>query len=541
MTTASGASPRFAVPLGFLAVFFAWPLGAILSRSLRAGAVADVLTTGSYRHVAWFTLWQAVVSTVLTLVVGLPAAYVVARYRVPGPALLPRVRHGAVRAADRRGRDRVPRTVAARRPAGVPRIGSAESPRCSSAHVFFNVAVVVRTVGGFWVEPRSSPRGGGAHARRLTDACVPLRDAAVARAVDPRRRVDRVPLHVHVVRRGVAARRPGPRDDRGRDLPPGRRACSICTPRPRSRSCRSSRCCSSSYRLSGSQERRAIRAAACRGRGHGAAAARPRVARGRRRARRDVAVPRRSAARARPAITARRRALEHRLRTARSGRARRRRRCSSRRGPRCATRSSSRRSPPRSRSSSAASRRSSIASRPGRGTRSMDALLMLPLGTSAVTVGLRLSPRIPEPSTRSRHLTAARTDCAQAVVAIPFVVRAVVPALRSIDPRLRDAATSARRVPAPRVARGRPADRQRGVRGGGGILRRGVAGRIRRDVVRRSSRTARRFPIAIQRFLARPGDVNVGQALAMSVILMALTLVVILAIERPRIGRFGAL
>src|SRR6185312_16952765 len=30
---------------------------------------------------------------------------------------------------------------------------------------------------------------------------------------------------------------------------------------------------------------------------------------------------------------------------------------------------------------------------------------------------------------------------AQAVVAIPFVIRAVVPALRSIDPRLRDAAS----------------------------------------------------------------------------------------------------
>jgi thiamine transport system permease protein len=30
--------------------------------------------------VAWFTLWQATVSTVLTLLVGLPAAFVLSRF-----------------------------------------------------------------------------------------------------------------------------------------------------------------------------------------------------------------------------------------------------------------------------------------------------------------------------------------------------------------------------------------------------------------------------------------------------------------------------
>ena len=48
-------------------------------------------------------------------------------------------------------------------------------------------------------------------------------------------------------------------------------------------------------------------------------------------------------------------------------------------------------------------------------------------------------------------------------------------------------------------------------------------------------------PIAIQRFLARPGQINVDQSLAMSVILMALTAVVVFAIERvPRARPRGA-
>jgi len=48
-------------------------------------------------------------------------------------------------------------------------------------------------------------------------------------------------------------------------------------------------------------------------------------------------------------------------------------------------------------------------------------------------------------------------------------------------------------------------------------------------------------PIAIQRFLARPGQINFDQALAMSVILMVLTAVVVLAIERVRVRELGEL
>jgi thiamine transport system permease protein len=46
-------------------------------------------------------------------------------------------------------------------------------------------------------------------------------------------------------------------------------------------------------------------------------------------------------------------------------------------------------------------------------------------------------------------------------------------------------------------------------------------------------------PIAIFRFLARPGDLNYGQAMALSTILMVLCAGALLALERLRLGRSG--
>jgi ABC-type Fe3+ transport system permease subunit len=39
-------------------------------------------------RVAWFTLWQATLSTLLTLAIGLPGAYAFSRLRFRGSALL---------------------------------------------------------------------------------------------------------------------------------------------------------------------------------------------------------------------------------------------------------------------------------------------------------------------------------------------------------------------------------------------------------------------------------------------------------------------
>jgi thiamine transport system permease protein len=135
-----------AVPLAFLAVFFAWPLGAILHRSLVVDGSLDlpfdVLTAPSTREIAWFTLWQAALSTVLTLLAGLPLAWALARFSFPGRSLVealvlvPFV---------------LPTIVVATAFLALLPIGFEHSVwAILLAHVFFNVAVVVRVVGAFW-------------------------------------------------------------------------------------------------------------------------------------------------------------------------------------------------------------------------------------------------------------------------------------------------------------------------------------------------------------------------------------------------------
>lgn len=134
-----------ALPLAFLGVFFVYPVVTIVGRGLWPGGtpdlnpIADTLGSASLRNIAWFTLWQAALSTALTLVIGLPGAYVLARYRFRGRSF--------VRAAV---------TV----PFVLPTIVVASAflalglePSLGAillAHVFFNYAVVVRTVGGLW-------------------------------------------------------------------------------------------------------------------------------------------------------------------------------------------------------------------------------------------------------------------------------------------------------------------------------------------------------------------------------------------------------
>ena len=77
-----------AVPVAFLAVFFLWPLLAILERSFFADGSLDlpldVLARRSTLETTWFTLWLAAVSTVLTLVAALPLAWALGRFSFRG-------------------------------------------------------------------------------------------------------------------------------------------------------------------------------------------------------------------------------------------------------------------------------------------------------------------------------------------------------------------------------------------------------------------------------------------------------------------------
>ena len=95
-----------------------------------------------------------------------------------------------------------------------------------------------------------------------------------------------------------------------------------------------------------------------------------------------------------------------------------------------------------------------------RGSRTLDALLMLPLGTSAVMLGFGFLLAFDDPPVDLRS-SPAIVPIAQALVAIPFVVRSLVPALRAIDARLADAAAVLgatprqvlRQIPLPLLAR----------------------------------------------------------------------------------------
>ena len=148
-----------ALPLCFFAVFFAYPIASILDRGLaRRGRhnFIDLITDGQLRSVLWFTLWQAVLSTALTLVVGLPAARALARYRFTGkafvralvvvPFALPTVVIGSAINAliDRFRLDDGPLRL------------YHTTWAILLAHVIFNVAVIVRVVGGYWalLDPR---------------------------------------------------------------------------------------------------------------------------------------------------------------------------------------------------------------------------------------------------------------------------------------------------------------------------------------------------------------------------------------------------
>ncbi|WP_443061437.1 ABC transporter permease [Streptomyces sp. NBC_00414] len=152
------------VPVAFFGVFFAYPVVAITVRGLkvdgvwRFGRIWDVLGQPDIRHVLWFTTWQALASTALTLLIALPGAYVFARFEFRGrqilravvtvPFVLPTVVVGTAFLAllgrggllDELWGVRLDTTVWA----------------ILLAHVFFNYAVVVRTVGGLWsqLDPR---------------------------------------------------------------------------------------------------------------------------------------------------------------------------------------------------------------------------------------------------------------------------------------------------------------------------------------------------------------------------------------------------
>lgn len=70
------------------ALFFLLPLAGLIERALRDGATWDTATSGVARDALWLSLWTSSLATVLAIVFGTPAAYIVSRARFPGRSLV---------------------------------------------------------------------------------------------------------------------------------------------------------------------------------------------------------------------------------------------------------------------------------------------------------------------------------------------------------------------------------------------------------------------------------------------------------------------
>ena len=171
--------------------------------------------------------------------------------------------------------------------------------------------------------------------------------------------------------------------------------------------------------------------------------------------------------------------------------------------------------------------------RPTRLEKILDPLIMLPLGSSAVMLGLGFI------ITYGKWLTSPLlVPFAHTLVALPFVIRTFQLAIASIPQRLRHAASSLGASPLE------------------------VWKNIDLPILRRATLAAATFaftvslgefgatllisrpdyptiPVAIERFLSQPGGLNYGQAMAMASILMLLTAASILLIEKFRLPNAG--
>jgi len=178
------------LPAVFVAIFFVAPVANVISTGLAgegSQAFRRLFGSGRERSVIWFTVWQAAASTLITMVVALPAAAAMASMRerhrrwvralVTVPFVLPTVVVGGAFTGlfQRLGLDsgtvHLDHTVWA----------------ILLAHLFFNYAVVVRTVGSFWagldarLEEQARILGAGRW-RTFTEVTLPRLRPAIASA-----------------------------------------------------------------------------------------------------------------------------------------------------------------------------------------------------------------------------------------------------------------------------------------------------------------------------------------------------------------------
>ena len=170
--------------------------------------------------------------------------------------------------------------------------------------------------------------------------------------------------------------------------------------------------------------------------------------------------------------------------------------------------------------------------------RLLDGVVMLPLGVSAVTVGFGFLITLDRPPLDLRT-SPVLIPIAQAIVALPLVVRTLAPVLRAIDDRQRQVAATLGARPWQVLATvdlpiiWRPL-----------LAAIGLALAVSLGEFGATSFLARpdspTLPVVIYRLIGRPGVDNLGMALAASVILAVVTVTVMGVVERLRVSSVGA-
>ncbi|WP_028660272.1 ABC transporter permease [Nocardioides insulae] len=161
MRRTAGLVALAALPVAVLSVFFVLPVSGMVARgfwpegTFDPGQVLDVLGRPRTHRVLWFTLWTSTAATAIAVLFGLPAAYALHRLAFPlrglvralllVPFVLPTVVVGVA----------FRELLGEGGPLGF--LGWDGTPAAILAGlVFFNTAVVIRTVGATWesLDPR---------------------------------------------------------------------------------------------------------------------------------------------------------------------------------------------------------------------------------------------------------------------------------------------------------------------------------------------------------------------------------------------------
>ncbi|MFZ3080990.1 MAG: hypothetical protein WA109_15030, partial [Bellilinea sp.] len=164
-----GTFALWLLPLLFLALFFFAPLISVFKLAGEAAVTAASQANLLQRitRPLGFTFYQAVLSTIATLALGLPAAYIFGRYTFPGksllrvlttlPFILPTVVVAAAFNALIGPRGWINLGLMNLFDLPAPPLQMLNSlPAILIAHVFYNTTIVIRVVGSAWsqLDPR---------------------------------------------------------------------------------------------------------------------------------------------------------------------------------------------------------------------------------------------------------------------------------------------------------------------------------------------------------------------------------------------------